>query len=63
MNEARLLSKLKDMQSSYALESLRKPGDGSQFEYGKRVGYVAGVEAAISALLTTIADERKGEDL
>lgn len=59
--ETKLLNRLKAEQKEFALESLLQPGDKSAFEYGRRVGVVAGIEQAISALLNII-DEEKNSD-
>lgn len=59
--ETKLLNRLKAEQKEFALESLMQPGDKSSFEYGRRVGVVAGIEQAISALLNII-DEEKNSD-
>lgn len=59
--EDRLLARLKNDQQSFAIEALRRPVDRDAFEYGYRVGVVAGYEAAITALLQLLDDERHGE--
>ena len=59
--EAVLLNKLKAEQATYALSALRAPGAKTEYEYGLRVGYVAGMERAIAMLLGVLEDERSGE--
>lgn len=59
--EDRLLARLKNDQQSFAIEALRRPVDRDAFEYGYRVGVVAGYEAAITALLQLLDDERHGD--
>lgn len=59
--EDRLLGKLKADQQVFALEALKRPVDRDAFEYGYRVGMVAGYEAAIKALLDLLNDERNGD--
>ena len=57
----RLLASLKSQQQTFALESLKRPQNRDAFEYGYRVGVVAGYDAAIKLLLDLINEERHGE--
>jgi hypothetical protein len=59
--ETKLLNKLKVEQQMFAVEALKKPQTRDAFEYGYRVGTVAGYEAAINVLLNLI-DEDKHSD-
>jgi hypothetical protein len=59
--ETRLLNKLKGEQATFALESLKRPQNRDTFEYGYRVGVVAGYEAALTVLLSLL-DEEKNSD-
>jgi hypothetical protein len=59
--ETKLLNKLKAEQQTFAVEALKKPQTRDAFEYGYRVGTVAGYEAAINVLLNLI-DEDKHSD-
>ena len=59
--ETKLLNKLKAEQQIFAVEALKKPQTRDAFEYGYRVGTVAGYEAAINVLLNLI-DEDKHSD-
>lgn len=59
--EDRLLNKLKADQQAFALEALKRPVDRDAFEYGYRVGMVAGYAASIRALLDLLDDERHGD--
>ena len=59
--EDRLLGKLKADQQAFALEALKRPVERDAFEYGYRVGMVAGYEAAIRTLLDLLDDERNGD--
>lgn len=59
--ENKLLSRIKAEQSNFALEALKKPQNRDTFEYGYRVGVVAGYEAALN-ILFTILDEEKNSD-
>lgn len=65
MNEAAFLQRLKAAQIEYALEALRKPNMRDAFEYGQRVGMVAGLEHAIALLLNQLSEEKhdNGADL
>lgn len=59
--ETRLLNQLKSEQAKFALESLKRPQNRDTFEYGYRVGVVAGYEAALNVLLSLL-DEEKNSD-
>lgn len=62
MNVAdRLLNALKAEQQSFALEALRKPQTRDTFEYGYRVGMIAGYEAAINVLLQLLKEEKDSD--
>ncbi len=60
MIEQTLLRKLKELQVSYALESLQRPNTRDTFEYGHRVGVVGGLEMAVDLLLTLLDEEKNG---
>ena len=59
--ESKLLNRLKESQLRYSVDSLKQPVQRDAFEYGYRVGVVAGYEAAIEVLLK-ILDEEKNVD-
>ncbi len=59
--EAQLLNTLKVKQQEFALESLKRPQNRDAFEYGYRVGVVAGYEAAINVLLAILDEERNSD--
>ena len=59
--EDRLLHKLKADQQAFGLEALKRPVERDAFEYGYRVGVVAGYEAAIQALLQLLNEERNDD--
>jgi hypothetical protein len=59
--EDRLLGKLKADQQVFALEALKRPVERDAFEYGYRVGMIAGYDAAIRALLDLLNDERNND--
>ncbi len=56
-----LLNRLKAEQASFALDALKRPQNRDAFEYGHRVGLVAGYEAALN-ILFSILDEEKHSD-
>lgn len=59
--ETRLLNRLKEEQVNFSTEALRRPQNRDAFEYGYRVGVVAGYEAAINVLLSIVDDDINGE--
>ena len=59
--ETQLLVRLKEEQQQFALDALRRPQERNAFEYGYRVGMVAGYESAIDVLLSLIDEEQYGE--
>jgi hypothetical protein len=56
--ESQLLNRLKAEQQSFAVDALRRPQTRDTFEYGYRVGMVAGYEAAIDVLLNLLDEEK-----
>jgi hypothetical protein len=59
--ETDLLNRLKAAQQQFALDALKRPVSRDNFEYGYRVGVVAGYEAALNALLDLVRKERDDE--
>lgn len=59
--ETQLLARLKEKQQQFALDALRRPQERNAFEYGYRVGMVAGYESAIDVLLSLIDEEQYGQ--
>jgi hypothetical protein len=59
--DSALLARLKAEQAQFALDALKRPVQRDGFEYGYRVGVVAGYEAAIACLLSLL-DEEKNSD-
>lgn len=57
----RLFNRLKNDQQTFALDALRRPQTRDTFEYGYRVGMVAGYEAAINILLQLLKEEKDGD--
>ena len=60
--ETKLLNKLKVEQQMFAVEALKKPQTRDAFEYGYRVGTVAGYEAAINVLLNLIDEDQHSDN-
>jgi hypothetical protein len=58
--EAKLLNRLKVEQQQFSVDALKRPQERDAFEYGYRVGVVAGYEAAINALLKLLEEEKTG---
>jgi len=58
--ESKLLNLLKANQAEFALEALRRPQDRDTFEYGYRVGVVAGYEEAMNVLLNLLDEDKNG---
>lgn len=57
----KLLYRLKAEQQAFALEALKRPQTRDTFEYGYRVGMVAGYEAAINVLLNLLKEEKDND--
>lgn len=60
MIETKFLNRLKAEQQRFSVDALRRPQERDAFEYGYRVGVVAGYEAAINALLKLLEEEKSG---
>jgi hypothetical protein len=58
--ETKLLNRLKAEQQKFSVDALKRPQERDAFEYGYRVGVVAGYEAAINALLKLLEEEKTG---
>jgi hypothetical protein len=58
--ETKFLNRLKAEQQRFSVDALRRPQERDAFEYGYRVGVVAGYEAAINALLKLLEEEKSG---
>ena len=56
--ETQLLNRLKAEQQQFAVDALKRPVERDAFEYGYRVGTVAGYEAAINVLLKLLDEEK-----
>lgn len=57
----KLLNRLKAEQQQFSVDALKRPVTRDAFEYGYRVGMVAGYEAAIDALLSMLDEERNDD--
>jgi hypothetical protein len=57
-----LLNKLKAEQAAFALEALKRPQNRDAFEYGHRVGLVAGYEASINILFALLEDDKHNDN-
>lgn len=60
--ETRLLNRLKVQQQTFAVDALKRPQERDAFEYGYRVGVVAGYEAAINVLLSLVDEDKNGDN-
>jgi hypothetical protein len=60
--EAQLLNRLKASQQEFAIEALKRPVNRDAYEYGYRVGMVAGYEAAINVLLMLVDEEKYSDN-
>jgi hypothetical protein len=58
--ETKLLNRLKAQQQQFSVDALKRPQERDAFEYGYRVGVVAGYEAAINVLLKMLEEEKSG---
>tara|TARA_R110000772_G_C13146659_1_gene424545 strand:+ start:96 stop:293 length:198 start_codon:yes stop_codon:yes gene_type:complete len=58
----KLLSLLKTRQAEFALEALQKPQNRDAFEYGHRVGMMAGIEESINVLLNLLDEEKYSDN-
>ena len=62
MNEEAFIARVKAEQAKYALDSLKNPGNKTEFDFGLRSGYVAGLERAVNVLLEILSEERLEDD-
>ncbi len=60
MIENKFLNRLKAAQQQFSVDALKHPQNRDAFEYGYRVGVVAGYEAAINTLLKLLEEEKSG---
>ena len=56
--ETKLLNALKAEQQQFALQALKRPVERDAFEYGYRVGTIAGLESAVNVLLKLVYEEK-----
>jgi len=57
VTEAQLLGRIKDEQAKYALAALRQPDKKDAFEYGYRVGVLAGMEQVVGVMMKMLEEE------
>ena len=57
MIEVQIIGRLKDEQVKYAQQALKHPDKRDAFEYGYRVGVLAGLESAIGVITKAIEEE------
>lgn len=60
--ETKLLNALKAQQQQFALDALKRPVNRDAFEYGYRVGMIAGLESAVNVLLNLVDEEKHLDD-
>lgn len=60
--ETKLLNALKTQQQQFALDALKRPVERDAFEYGYRVGMIAGLESAVNVLLKLVDEEKHLDD-
>jgi hypothetical protein len=60
--ETKLLNALKAEQQQFALQALKRPVERDAFEYGYRVGTIAGLESAVNVLLKLVDEEKHLDD-
>jgi len=58
--EQALLHALKAEQDDFALQALRRPNQRDAFEYGHRVGVLAGLDRAVEILLKLLDEDKNG---
>lgn len=62
--ETHLLNRLRAAEAEYAVQALKSPGNKTEYDFGYRCGYMAGLEGALGILLGLLEDNRRdGEDL
>lgn len=58
MNEQEVMRLLKQEQANFALEAMKKPTNGTEFEYGFRCGVVTGLELAFNKIVEIFTKEK-----
>lgn len=58
--EQALLNALRAEQANYSLQALRQPNQRDAFEYGYRVGVLAGLDRSIEILLKLLDEDKNG---
>lgn len=57
-----IIKRLLEEQSRVAHETMEHPGDGSSFEYGRRVGMYAGLSRALATIEETLAQGEEDDE-
>jgi len=57
----KIISALLEEKDRVAHETMQQPGDGSLFEYGRRVGHYAGLDRALAIIEESLSNE-EGEE-
>ncbi len=60
--ETKLLNRIKAAQQQFSVDALKRPQQRDAFEYGYRVGVVAGYEAAIEVLLKILEEDKNSDN-
>ena len=62
--ETALLNRIKAEQAEYAVQALKQPGGKSEYDFGFRCGYLAGLDHALNTLFSMLDQhEKDGADL
>lgn len=56
--ELQFLNRLKKEQADYAFDALKRPAEKTEFEYGYRVGVLAGLLKSEEILIALLKSER-----
>ena len=59
MKEAQIIARLKAEQADYAQQALRLPNEKTEFDFGYRVGTMAGLERAINLIFALIKESEE----
>lgn len=61
MTPEEILRLLKNEQAGFALEALKRPNLGNDFEYGYRSGIVAGLEIAMGKIINIFKEDEEAD--
>lgn len=62
MSPERLIGRIKARQQKHSVDSLKKPLDKTEFEYGRASGFYLGLEEALNIILNQLEDDKNGRD-